>query len=837
MKYLLTVLFGLMFIWSSDGSDQITTVFKFNTVRAEDEDVKFVKYLNTCTAAYVEYPGVLLFNITPDTPLPESTIPPLYDGLKATKWQQMMDNGTIEPITSRSTLSDRTTRYLDLFFQENPLNTNLIMEKNNYKVLKETTADFRSETIIFNEADIDQNSVNSSFLLIKFQVRSRLKIQLNYQDKQYIEIRLQSDATVVCYGHDPMLQSVCYSGRGYTGDEQGNFKILISLVGEILIHDYVAGTIHKTKKVAPGKLRSITQKVGFSFNVYDHNVQYQIIQAYPSTIISPKLDLNTNISLIILYVRKPGFKINVYVEEDNTGNTLQLDYREIVGKYRHNKNMERVLTKVNVIFPDTWKNQKRILVQSEQKFVTFISNIWEERYLELYKIKEVTSCLISKLNIIYDTNTMTSNTNENSIECLNGGVEMDSMCLCTPGFAGKKCEIPCDRNNFGHKCSMLCSKSPNQCKGMVLCTSNFGCSCATGYQGEQCLEHCPEDYYGADCKQKCGECIDGCDQYTGVCRGGCTTPYLIRPYCKQPHSYLEESPRVLDSSYNAVNLQIDLTTSNIERSYDHTKFYKVQYREDKDITWNDGPYEAFNVATSNISVEGLKPGCIYYFRVLLVDVTLETHDPDWTKSCKAETKCITSENDKHLTVISVTNTSISLTWDKDTDLGEKDCPSRSYSLNIENTEKGYVESQKIVDIKGNSYQIEDLSPGQTYHIELKKNTIYGESKPVSSVNVTTDDTIDYSVQIPGVTINQTESHVNIEWFKSSLYKTYYIKYKLVRHLSGKKDSIDAPLQVITTSNTSYTLPNLEPNSQYQLFVTADKNQNVKTHNITFITSK
>ncbi|KAI5695341.1 hypothetical protein M8J76_007488 [Diaphorina citri] len=426
--------------------------------------------------------------------------------------------------------------------------------------------------------------------------------------------------------------------------------------------------------------------------------------------------------------------------------------------------------------------------------------------------------------------------------CFNGGSSnMDySSCLCPPGFAGKQCEIACGENRFGHKCSKMCSTSSNECKGMVLCTSYYGCSCATGYQGEQCLEHCPEGYYGADCKEKCGQCVDGCDQYTGACRGGCTTPYLIWPACKYSHSYLKLPPIVLNTSFNTVDLHIDFTPSNIKKSYDHTSFYRVQYREDKNETWNNGPYEVLNVTEDEAfhvaftKIEGLKPGRIYQFRVLLIDETFETHDPDLTKSIQAKTKCTVVEREENLKVNSVTNTSISLTWNEDTNLGAEECPFTNYILELEKTENGF-ESQKIVNIKGNSYQFETLSPGQTYHIKLKKNTIYGESIPISSVNVTTDDIIDLSKEISGVTLKQTESQVNIEWFRSFLYKIYYIKYKVIRRLSCKQDVIESPLQVVTSDRTYYNLPYLEPNAQYQLFVTADKNQNMKAYNLTFVT--
>ncbi|KAI5695262.1 hypothetical protein M8J75_013429 [Diaphorina citri] len=276
-----------------------------------------------------------------------------------------------------------------------------------------------------------------------------------------------------------------------------------------------------------GDLKSIYHQFGRidkdSDNQTEFHVEYKIIQAYPpSTIVSPWIDLRTNTSLVILYLRKGHNRVRVAVEEDKTKNILNLDYRESIVKIIR-MDIALVLAKYDVIVPEAWTNQKRIKVHFENDSNIFINNIWEEKYLDLYKIKNAKSCEKSKLDEIYNIQKCekcvhTGNEKTNSI-CSNGGLPVDITCSCPPGFAGKQCEIPCDRNHFGHNCSKMCSTSSNECKGMVLCTSYYGCSCATGYQGEQCLEHCPEGYYGADCKEKCGQCADGCDQYTGACRG------------------------------------------------------------------------------------------------------------------------------------------------------------------------------------------------------------------------------------------------------------------------------------------------------------------------------
>ncbi|KAI5728195.1 hypothetical protein M8J77_012798 [Diaphorina citri] len=815
---------------------EITAVYKFNTFIADGESVK---YLNTCTVASLQENdrGLPLFNITADTPLPESTtIPRLYDGQNSTRWQWISSDGNTAPLDV-PTYADNTAEYSALLFQSDfsldPDESMFSYTVNNSKIRKEKTVSayyvYRDNPYtVFETTDIGENSI----LRVNFRRLQDLKIKLYYgSDNSYILITVENSHISVCQYSNYVIVNSCYGGNFSTDRD---VKLYMTLKSQLFIYDQMASKIHNTNIVPTSKLTRIAQTEPRDYDYIGRYTYYALLESYPSTIISPWLDLDNNTSVIIFYDRQPGSKVNVYVEEQNTDHIIHLVPQESVVTKRSNSS-ENVLAKVNIIFPKGWTKQKRIKVEADN-FVIRIGNIWEERYVDMSKINMAKVCVRSYLDEIYNT-LEDSTVTDNVITCFNGGSPMDnSLCSCPPGFTGNECEIPCDRNRFGPKCSKMCSTSSNECKGMVLCTSYYGCSCATGYQGEQCLEHCPKGYYGADCKETCGQCVDGCDQYTGACRGGCTTPYLIGPHCKHAHSYLKNPPKVLHSSFNTVNLQIDLTASNIEKSYDHTMFYMVQYRQDMSSTWNDGSYEIFKMATSNISVEGLKPGSVYYLRVILVDETLETHDPDLTKSVKTQTECTVMEREKNLNVTSLTNTSIALTWNGDTDLGPEECPFTSYILEIEEMQNNYVESQKIVDIRTNSYKIENLSPGQTYHIKLKKNTIYGESIPIPNINVTTDDTIDFSIEVAGVTVKQTESQVNIEWFQSPVYKTYYIKYKLIRRLSCIKDRIESPIQVVITTNTKYTLLYLEPNAQYQLFVTADKNQNMKAHNFTFITS-
>uniref|UniRef100_A0A8D9EN95 Tyrosine-protein kinase receptor Tie-1 n=1 Tax=Cacopsylla melanoneura TaxID=428564 RepID=A0A8D9EN95_9HEMI len=422
--------------------------------------------------------------------------------------------------------------------------------------------------------------------------------------------------------------------------------------------------------------------------------------------------------------------------------------------------------------------------------------------------------------------------------CFNGGRLKNVTCACPPGFAGNQCELPCGRNRFGQKCSSVCSKSSNECKGMILCTPDYGCTCAPGYHGNQCIQQCQEGTYGADCAQTCDHCKNGCDRYTGACRGDCSKPYLIRPYCKQTHSYLMKAAEIVNKSFNSVQLQVDLTPNNVMRSSANVMIYLVQYREDNSFVWNDGPSEVYSPVMSHILVKGLNPGRVYEFRVILIDETSENHDPSLSKTTKGHTKCSVSVKQEYLNIDSTSNTSIGLSWDKETGPRNTECPTKNYLLEVDEvTDTGYVKTREVVNIKRNSYQLETLSPGQTYYIKLRKITINGETVTISRINITTDDTVDLSKEVVGVTIRKMDSRIKIDWFPIPIYKKYFVKYKLTKYMSCNEDNLKSSLEIMETPNTTTSLSflNLEPYAYYKLFVTVDKNQMMKEFNSSFIT--
>ncbi|KAL1452708.1 hypothetical protein WDU94_006912 [Cyamophila willieti] len=414
---------------------------------------------------------------------------------------------------------------------------------------------------------------------------------------------------------------------------------------------------------------------------------YDIIRIEPMTLESPWFKLKSNTSLFILYFTTPGYKVKIHIKEENTGNTRQLEDNEIHELDRNNytEKVQRVLVKVPFAVPDNGIGNQRINI-TRDKYV-FIGNIWEQTNLDIHKERRLVVCKKSNIVDIYNTVERTSTKTKIETSCENGGRLENGTCVCPPGFAGNQCQSPCGRNHFGEKCSFVCSNSSSECKGMILCTPYYGCTCAPGYQGDDCNMQCKEGFYGVDCKLQCVQCPFGCNKYTGACRDVCGK-YPMGPNCSQHHSYLKVALDIVESNFTSVKLQVNFTRSKLVGSLENTKMYMVQYRIDTS-SWNDRPYEELKQMITNITVNGLKPGRLYQFRVLLIDYSQETQDTLRSKISQAKTTCTLSLEKEELHISRTSTTTVDLFWDKETDLEEMECPKISSLLEIdEMTETG-----------------------------------------------------------------------------------------------------------------------------------------------------
>ncbi|KAL1462222.1 hypothetical protein WDU94_014075 [Cyamophila willieti] len=631
----------------------------------------------------------------------------------------------------------------------------------------------------------------------------------------------------------------------YKDDEQNQISIYISLRGELKIYDLIGKQVYTFSSID----EPFVEIKQTSASDYATPMTFQIVQLSSINIqgkhyyevlsddrtISATLDHIANSSnVFVFHYRKTDRRLTAQLKQNGTENIIPLEAEEqIVLNIPNNENSsvdELVLAKIRVRYPQTWIQAKEIQIKADKG--VYIARIWEGEEWSKYRIHENKTCNKEIYNVAFREPTL--NKHRTNATCLNGGFLHKYTCVCPPGFTGDACQIACGRNAYGHKCSNLCSTTSTQCKGMLLCTPSYGCTCAPGYHGNRCLEKCKPWTYGADCKQTCALCKNECNRFTGHCIGECFNKYLIMPRCREYYTHWKDAPKIVTSSFTSVTLSLNFTWNHIAQSSDKTHYFMVQYKENNEMDWNNGSYETFSPTVTEYELNHLKPGSKYLFRVLLVSNSFQTNDPQKSQISETLTKCRVTEMTNNLNVTNVTNSSIALAWNETIRDEMSECLFTSYILDIEQTQDGYVEKRKIINITRNNFEVKSLAPGQTYLINLKKSTVHGESTVMSSVRVTTENTIDDQIDVAGVIITQTGSDVQVQWFRNPLYETYYIKYKLIRQLSCSKNQLQSPWHIVTTSFTNYTL-HFEANSQYEIFVTADKTQEVSENKQTMIT--
>ncbi|KAI5694722.1 hypothetical protein M8J75_004158 [Diaphorina citri] len=315
------------------GVGDITTVYKFNTFG----DGESVKYLNTCIAASFQEndQGLPLFNITADTPLPESTIPPLYDGHNATRWELMMNNGTTVPILVPD-YANITSDYSESLFQSDFSFGAKVEGINRGKSLKTKTAPRSTDTLnLFTSNEI----VNTEQILLRvtFQRTPQVIIKLIHEE-HYILITLDSVLLSACYYHkNGVLVTPCYEGTGYSSGGEINF--FITLKSELFIYDQTASKVHVTNVVPNGTLSSIKQERGRYVSARDHllislvavllgllvsSVKFNVTGIISDTSVPrcvPRLQMNAKVWFCVH--RTTDVPVLPVIKESNAWNTVQ----------------------------------------------------------------------------------------------------------------------------------------------------------------------------------------------------------------------------------------------------------------------------------------------------------------------------------------------------------------------------------------------------------------------------------------------------------------------------------------------------------------------------------
>uniref|UniRef100_A0A8D8V301 Tyrosine-protein kinase receptor Tie-1 n=1 Tax=Cacopsylla melanoneura TaxID=428564 RepID=A0A8D8V301_9HEMI len=844
--FLFVFILGLNYISSVWGDFyDITTIHKFNVEEELSSNGEILtNYLNTCQVtvhAQTNAVGLPIYNIN-DTEL--NQIYPHHTD---------RGNNTLGSLPNEYVLLEGDIDFdLNIKSRVNPDKTVLhVIEEPHTETRHKYNyyGDYSSYDFKYYKYNFDMSKVKDLpnilclFLENKKQnSKEQIALSLERADGKNVAVKISNDGKIeVCQ------KEYCQS-YVYKGDEKNQISIYISLRGELKIYDFIGKRMYTFLNIDEPFIQ-ISQNVHSEY--YTTPMTFQIVQLSSiniqgknhyevfsdnRTIAATWNHTGNRSNVFVFHYRKLDGILTAQLKENGTENIIPLEAEEqIVVKIPNNEVDELVLTKIQVRYPQTWTQGKQIQIKADKG--VYIARIWEGEDWSKYRVHENITCGKEIYNVAFGEPRLNKNKTVTAATCLNGGFpdQYNETCVCPPGFTGDKCQTACGRNAYGHKCSNVCSTLGTQCKGMLLCTPSYGCTCAPGYHGDKCLQQCKQGTYGTDCKQSCDHCQNGCNRYTGHCIGECVNSYLIMPSCREYYTYWKDAPSIVNSSFNSVVLGLNFSLNHIAQSSDKTEYYMVQYKENNEMNWNNGSYETFSPTVTEYEVNNLKPGRKYLFRVLLVANTFRTNDPAQSQTIEAATKCKVTEITNNLNVTNVSNSLIALAWNNETTQDETtDCPFTSYTLDIEQTQDGYVDKRKIINITRNNIEVKPLAPGQTYLINLRKNTVYGESSVVSSVRVTIDNTIDDQMDVAGVIITNNGSDVHLKWFRNPLCEIYYIKYKLIRHMSCREDQLQSPWQVVATSYTNYTLA-LEANSQYELFVAADKTQEVSESMQTLVT--
>lgn len=758
MKKLLALFFlGISLCTTSVSGDfyDITTVYKFNTEEFDHNGELNTRYLNTCTVSvHPQSNAIGLPYINVDRsqpfevkyPVEKPTIPYLDVNANYSLWK--IPCGVEESEQEYFLRSKLEYDYSYEFYRMRDIFDNIFEHEVAICDPQIVICSEQLTTVMVSSScmsSVYRETVNGRVWLgVNFQLNELKKITLAIEDGNLVDINI--------YDVDKSIEAQYISTNGENNADLIKFHVTnssheihlyINLGGALTIYNAGDRKAYISKRIIPNyNYNHILLTTEECPSGFETGISYEFIQLKQNvlsdnnSIDSPWLSLKNESFFFIIYYRKFDDFLGITLIDQGGQESLNLISEELRVLQLNGENSDRlvdeiVLSKVMVTFPNSWTLHKRINISFNKDM--YIRDLWEGTDSDIYRIHQSKACVKSDITEIYNVALRDPYMEKQVTFCSNGGFldSSNTSCICPPGFTGDFCEIACGRNCYGKKCSKLCSNTNNDCKGMILCTPSYGCSCAPGYHGDQCLQQCEKGTYGADCKQMCGNCKGGCDKYTGYCREKCDSPFLIWPSCKYFHSYWKGHPEIVNSTFNTVELSLNFQPENIFNSYDRINFFIIQYKEDADITWRNSSYRTYKQQKAKHTVNNLKPGRKYLFRVIFLDETLESNEPKLSKVSEGLTKCSVSVKNNNLQIIKSSNTTI--------------------------------------EIK--------LSPNQTYLIKLKKLTVHGESVVLSRTTATTDAlTIDYSMQVVGLTVRKSVgSEVQLEWFQHPLYKIYYIK--------------------------------------------------------------
>uniref|UniRef100_A0A8D8WMH5 Angiopoietin-1 receptor n=1 Tax=Cacopsylla melanoneura TaxID=428564 RepID=A0A8D8WMH5_9HEMI len=531
MSRILGIFFVLICVKEIRGAlNDVTTMYKFHRLESDSNDEQ---YFNTCSVSVHVDNNKLqlpLINMYGDSLLPNTTIPSLYTDQGASTWFQMTNNNT--------------TLFLpEIHFDKTHFSNMHIIEKirNSYAMdtIEEKTASAQgfNEVLLFENKEFLKIRKNTrTFIQVAFHAPLGFYISLYWVDRQGIQISFSENTReiTICLVNQYIIDfTTCSKApQRYASNENSISYIAIDITDNITVTDLVASVTYRTPFHVPEEYTGYTKISHNEHSSQSSEVSFKVKQQTSVTLVSPWIEGVYNQSLFVLYSGQETSNLSVYIEDKNTSHQIQLDYEE-VNRVKNTDDVNIVLTKVNLVSTNNWMDQQRIKIIASGDVA--IVNVWEGRRLDLYRIQDPQPCVKSNIRDVYNTldhHTMAQS--DKMSHCFNGGrLENDFICSCPPGFVGHACQIPCGRNLFGQKCGKQCSRSPSACKGVVLCTPEYGCSCAPGYQGDYCSEQCQTDFFRC-ANGKCIPMKHVCDR-DKHCEDN--SDELNRVYCSRQERY------------------------------------------------------------------------------------------------------------------------------------------------------------------------------------------------------------------------------------------------------------------------------------------------------------
>uniref|UniRef100_A0A8D0HT43 Angiopoietin-1 receptor n=1 Tax=Sphenodon punctatus TaxID=8508 RepID=A0A8D0HT43_SPHPU len=384
---------------------------------------------------------------------------------------------------------------------------------------------------------------------------------------------------------------------------------------------------------------------------------------------------------------------------------------------------------------------------------------------------------------------------------------------------GTTCEKACGENRFGRTCSESC-KEDSGCKSYMFCLPDpYGCSCATGWKGLECDEACQPGSYGPDCKLKCSNCNNRgtCDRFKGcICHAGW-------------HGLQCEKEGLADVS------------PQIEDLPDHVELNSgIEYKPTCIVTGKPLPvtgefkmrkHDGTVLKPISVGVSTNQSEAMFHVKRIL--------PPDsGTWVCTVQTVAGMAEKPFQVTV-KVVPVPLNapkmlerghnfLTIDLNADSHSGDGPIVLTKLLYKPAKVS--QSWKSVKVKGKTMRLENLEPKTEYEfcVQLSRQGEGGEGHPGPEASFTTD-----ALEIPPAPdnvkiFNITDTSAIISWSTTEGHSIFsiIIRYKIL----GKTEHNHIDITIKNTTITQYHLKGLEPNTAYQVEISAQNNIGASSSN-------